>query len=239
MEKPNIVSREAWLLKRRELLNKEKELTKHRDEVARERRQLPWVKVTKPYAFEGPNGKVALADLFGGHGQLIVYHFMFGPDWKAGCPSCSFMSDHVQHAVTHLAQRDVAYVAVSRAPLDKLNAFKTRMGWTQPWFSSAGSDFNFDFNVSFTQATLDSGTAQYNYENKGFPSTEAPGLSVFVKDEASVVYHTYSTFARGLDMLIGTYHFLDLVPRGRDEASLSYSMAWVKLRDAYSGESPT
>ena len=228
-----VVSRQAWLEKRRALLAKEKEHSKLRDELSRQRRELPWVAVDEAYTFEGPDGTSTLAELFGEHKQLIVYHFMFGPDWEAGCKSCSFLTDHVQLAVEHLAQRDVAYVAVSRAPLAKLEAFKKRMGWTHRWVSSAGSTFNFDFGVSFSQADIDAGNIDYNYGQKKFPSTEAPGLSVFVKDDDGKVFHTYSTFARGLDVLIGTYNLLDLVPNGRGEADDEYAMKWVRLRDQY------
>lgn len=235
MSAPRIVSREEWLEERRALLTAEKQHSRLRDELSRQRRSLPWTKIDKDYVFVGPEGEVGLADLFGEQSQLVVYHFMFGPDWEAGCKSCSFVTDHYQLAGAHLRERDVALVAVSRAPLAKLEAFKQRMGWTHAWVSSEKSDFNFDFGVSFTEADLEAGTAEYNYGTKGFPSTEAPGLSVFAKDVEGSVFHTYSTFARGLDVLIGTYHFLDLVPRGRGEHGDDYPMQWVRLRDQYSG----
>jgi len=194
------------------------------------RRELPWVKIEKNYVFDGPNGKETLADLFAGRSQLIVYHFMLGPGWPAGCPSCSFLADHFDGAIVHLAHRDVTFVVVSRAPLAEIEAYKNRMGWKFKWVSSHGTDFNFDFHVSFTPEQKASG--EYNYVNSGFPSEEAPGLSTFIRD-GGAVYHTYSTYARGLDILIGAYNLLDLVPKGRDEASLSRTMAWVKRHDEY------
>jgi len=225
-----IVSQSEWLAARKALLAKEKEFSKARDRLSAARRELPWVKVEKNYVFEGPNGKETLADLFGGRSQLIVYHFMLGPGWQAGCPSCSFLADHFDGAAIHLAQRDVTLVVVSRAPLAEIEAYKKRMGWKFKWVSSYGSDFNFDFHVSFTPEQKAS--AEYNYVNSGFPSEEAPGLSAFIKD-GGAVYHTYSTYARGLDILVGAYNFLDFVPKGRDETSLPWSMAWVRRHDEY------
>jgi predicted dithiol-disulfide oxidoreductase (DUF899 family) len=233
MRTPEIVPQAEWLAARKALLAREKELTRLRDQVSAERRQLPWVKVEKDYAFEGPEGRTTLAELFGSHSQLIVYHFMFGPDWEQGCPSCSLLADHIDGATVHLAQRDVTLVAVSRAPLAKLQAFQQRMGWRFPWLSSFGSDFNRDFNVSFSADEMAKGEMEYNYRITSFPSDEGPGASVFFKDPAGTVYHTYSTYARGLDMLIGTYNYLDLVPKGRDEAELPYTMAWVRHHDRY------
>jgi predicted dithiol-disulfide oxidoreductase (DUF899 family) len=228
-----VVSQETWLAARRELLKKEKESTKLLDQLSKERRNLPWVKVTKNYVFDGPEGQVTLADLFAGRSQLIVYHFMFGPDWEEGCPSCSYVSDHNDAALPHLAARDVTMVAVSHAPFPKLAAFKERMGWHFPWVSSFGSDFNGDFHVSFPPAEQTAGSVYYNYTEQEFPSTEAPGLSVFYRDAAGEIYHTYSTYGRGLDQLIGTYRLLDLVPKGRDEDDLPFPMAWVRYHDRY------
>ena len=233
MEHPKVVSSAEWLVARRELLGREKELTKLRDEVSSQRRQLPWVKVAKNYIFDGPAGKVALADLFAGKSQLVVYHFMFGPDWNEGCPSCSFNMDHTDGALVHLAQRDVSFAAISRAPLPKIAAFQKRMGWRFPWVSSHENDFNHDFHVSFTSEEMAKGQVDYNYSLTKFPSTEAPGISVFYKDKTGNVFHTYSTYARGTETVIGTYNYLDLVPKGRDEDELPFSMAWLRHHDRY------
>src|SRR5262245_57836169 len=229
-----IVSQEEWVQARRAHLAKEKRLTRERDELARERRELPWVRVEKDYEFEAPQGKVILEDLFGGRSQLVVYHFMFGPDWKEGCPSCSFVSDHLDGAVPHLAARDVSLVMVSRAPLAKISAFKKRMGWRFPWVSSFGSEFNRDYQASFRPEERAKGEVYYNYTRQPFPSDEAPGASVFYKDPATgEIFHTYSTYGRGLDPLVGTYVVLDLVPKGRDEDQLPFSMQWVRHHDRY------
>lgn len=225
-----IVTSEEWLRLRKQLLIREKEFTKSRDALNALRRELPWAKVEKNYIFDSVNGPKKLADLFGPHSQLIVYHFMFGPDWEEGCKSCSFWADNYDNAVVHLNQRDVHLVAVSRGPLNKLQSFKERMKWTFDWVSSAGNDFNFDFKVSFRE---DQGQREYNYQKTAANAEELPGLSVFFKDENGQVYHTYSCYARGLDMLNGTYHLLDTVPKGRDEANLSYTQAWVKHKDRY------
>jgi predicted dithiol-disulfide oxidoreductase (DUF899 family) len=227
-----VVSQNEWLAARKALLAKEKEFTRQRDALSAARRELPWVKVEKNYLFEGPNGKETLADLFGGKSQLMIYHFMLGPGWVQGCPSCSFLADHFDGATIHLAQRDVAFVVVSRAPLAEIEPYKKRMGWKFKWVSSNGSDFNRDFHVSFTPEEKASGKAEYNYANGGFPSEEAPGLSAFIKDTGAVL-HTYSTYGRGLDIIVGTYNMLDLAPKGRDEASLPWSMAWVRRHDEY------
>ena len=208
-----IVSPEEWLVARKELLRKEKEFTRLRDQLSAERRELPWVKVEKQYIFEGPDGKESLADLFNGRGQLIVYHFMFGPGWEEGCKSCSFLSDHFDGMTVHLNARDVSMSVVSRAPFNELQAFEKRMGWHFKWVSS--------------------GKVYYNYGLQEFPSEEAPGISVFYKDEAGNIYHTYSSYERGLDMLMGTYNYLDLVPKGRDEDDLTFTMAWVRHHDRY------
>lgn len=229
----NIVSLEQWLSARKELLEKEKELTRLRDQLSVERRQLPWVRVEKQYVFDGPAGKESLADLFNGRSQLIVYHFMFGPGWEEGCKSCSFVSDHFDGMTPHLNARDVSMVVVSRAPLKELQAFKKRMGWRFKWVSSHGSDFNYDYDVSFTEDERARGKVYYNYGLQEFPSEEAPGISVFYKDEAGNIFHTYSSYERGLDMLMGTYNYLDLVPKGRDEDDLTFTMAWVRHHDRY------
>ncbi len=233
MPSHKVVSREEWLEARKAHLAKEKELTRLRDELSRQRRELPWVRVEKRYVFDGPGGKETLADLFGGRSQLIVYHFMFGPEWEQGCPSCSFLSDHIDGALVHLAQRDVTLLAVSRAPLSQIEAFKKRMGWRFNWVSSYGSDFNYDYHVSFTKEEMAKAKVYYNYDLREFGSEEAPGTSVFYKDATGAIFHTYSSYARGLDMLVGAYNYLDLVPRGRDEAELPWTMAWVRHHDKY------
>jgi len=229
----HIVSPNEWLSARKELLRKEKELTRLRDQLSAERRKLPWVEIVKPYVFEGPEGKETLADLFQGRSQLAVYHFMLGPGWNEGCKSCSFMADNFNGITVHLAHRDVTLAAVSRAPLPEIAAFKRRMGWAFHWVSSFANDFNRDFHVSFTPEEMAKGEVLYNFEKQSFPSEEAPGVSVFFKDEAGAVFHTYSCYARGLDMLIGAYHFLDLAPKGRDEAGLPYTMSWIRHHDRY------
>src|ERR1700742_2067171 len=228
-----VVSQSEWLAARQALLAKEKEFTRQRDELSRQRRALPWVKVDTNYVFEGPHGPMPLADLFNGRSQLIVYHFMLGPGWPEGCPSCSFLADHFDGALPHLAQRDVSFAAVSRATMAEIAAFKKRMGWSFPWVSSNGNSFNRDFHVSFTAEERTGGKVYYNYALTEFPSEEAPGLSVFAKNEAGEIFHTYSSYARGLDILVGAYNFLDLVPRGRDEDGLAFSMAWVRHHDRY------
>ena len=229
----NVVSHENWVEARKALLVKEKEFTRARDQLSRSRRELPWEKVDKKYVFDGPSGNETLSDLFDGRNQLIVYHFMYGPGWEEGCPSCSFIADHFNPAVVHLNHRDVTLVAVSKAPLTELEAFKKRMGWSFKWVSSFENDFNRDYQVSFSEEETEAGKAYYNYKYTKFPSTEAPGASVFYKDEKSDVFHTYSVYERGLDMFIGAYHYLDVVPKGRDEDSLSWSMEWLRLHDAY------
>ena len=233
MDRPKVVTRNEWLAARERHLEEEKKLTRLRDELSRQRRELPWVKVTKNYIFDAPDGKRTLADLFDGRSQLVVYHFMFGPEWEEGCKSCSFLSDHIDGAVVHLAHRDVTLLAVSRAPLPRIEAFKRRMGWRFPWVSSYRNDFNFDFHVSFTKDQTAKGKVYYNYETESFPSEEGPGISVFFKDGAGEVFHTYSSYARGLDMLVGAYNYLDLVPKGRDEDDLPFTMDWVRHHDRY------
>jgi predicted dithiol-disulfide oxidoreductase (DUF899 family) len=199
---------------------------------------LPWRRVEKDYVFDGPDGKGTLADVFDGRSQLMVYHFMFGPAWERGCPSCSFLSDHIDGANWHLPQRDVILLAVSRAPLSEIEAFKQRMGWRFKWVSSYGNDFNRDVHVSFTSDEMAQGEVYYNYGMTGFPSEEAPGISVFYKDPSGAVFHTYSAYARGLDMLVGAYNYLDLAPKGRDEAELPWTMAWVRHHDRYENDKP-
>ncbi len=230
---PEIVSREAWLAARKELLAKEKEFTRLRDRISAERRALPWVKVEKEYVFDGPEGRRTLGDLFGGRSQLLVYHFMLGPGWQEGCPSCSFVADHFEGMLPHLAARDVAVTAVSRAPFDEIASFKRRMGWKFPWVSSSPGDFNFDYHVSFTKEQMADERCEYNFGLGGSPSEELPGASAFFKDETGTVFHTYSTYARGVEELVGTYSALDLMPKGRDEEGLAHSMAWVRHHDRY------
>ncbi len=229
-----VVPREEWVTARKKLLKKEKEFTRLRDELSRERRELPWEKVEKQYVFEGPDGKETLADLFDGRSQLIIYHFMLGPGWKEGCPSCSFLADSFEGAVVHLAARDVTLLAVSHATLPEIEAFKKRMGWHFKWVSSFGTDFNADYQVSLSKEEAGKKKVYYNYEMTEFPSEERPGASVFYQNAAGEVFHTYSTYARGLDILITAYNFLDLTPKGRDEEGLPHSMAWVRHHDRYS-----
>lgn len=232
-----ITSREEWLAARKRLLVKEKELTRLRDALAEERRALPWVRVDKRYVFEGAAGAQTLSDLFAGKSQLVIYHFMLGPGWGEGCPGCSLLADHVDGSLVHLAARDVTLTAVSRAPYAEIAPFKARMGWRFPWVSSHGSDFNRDYHVWFSKEEVASGSFYYNFETKGFPSgEEAPGLSVFYKDADGTVFHTYSAYARGNEPLVGVYSFLDLVPKGRDEAGLPWPMAWVRHHDRYGSQ---
>jgi predicted dithiol-disulfide oxidoreductase (DUF899 family) len=231
--KHDVVSQDQWLAARKALLAKEKEFTKARDELSAARRALPWVKIEKNYVFNGPNGKQSLAELFDGRSQLIVYHFMLGPDWEEGCKSCSFWADNFNGIPVHLNHRDVTFVAVSRAPLPKLEAYKKRMGWSFPWLSSNGSDFNFDYQVSFTPEQIAEGKAYYNCATQQNTMSELVGISVFYKDEHGDVFHTYSCYSRGVDMLNGAYHYLDLVPKGRDEDGLKYTMEWVRRHDQY------
>ena len=232
---PPIVSRDQWLAERKKLLAPEKELTKQLDRVNAERRRLPMVKIEKDYAFDGPNGKQALNALFDGRRQLIVYHFMFGPsvrDGKEGCESCSFLVDHVDGANVHLAHHDVTFVAISRTPLLQIESFKNRMGWHFKWVSSYGSDFNYDFHVSATKDELAKGKMYYNYEMVEFQCEEQPGISVFYKDKTGDIFHTYSSYGRGGDILIGTYNYLDLTPFGRQEEK-GQGMDWVRHHDRY------
>jgi predicted dithiol-disulfide oxidoreductase (DUF899 family) len=231
-EGSKVVSQAEWLAARKEFLKKEKEFTRLRDELSRERRELPWEKVEKPYVFDGPKGRETLANLFAGRSQLVVYHFMFGPGWKEGCPSCSYLADHFDGAAMHMAQRDTTLAVISRATLPEIETFKKRMGWRFNWVSSSGNDFNFDYHVSFLKNEKDD-KVEYNYGLMNFGSDEGPGASVFYKNEAGEIFHTYSSYARGLDILIGTYNFLDLTPKGRDEGGLTFPMAWVRHHDKY------
>jgi predicted dithiol-disulfide oxidoreductase (DUF899 family) len=233
IENPKIVSRDEWLSARKKLLAREKSLTRERDALAAERRRLPWVQVEKNYVFDSAVGKKTLADLFEGRTQLVVYHFMFGPEWNEGCPSCSFSMDHTDGALVHLAQRDVSFAAVSRAPLSKIEAFKKRLGWRFAWVSSHGTDFNYDFRASFTPDEMAKGKVEYNFDLVEFPSAEAPGISVFYKNESGNIFHTYSAYARGTENVVNTYNYLDLVPKGRDEDGLPFTMSWVRHHDRY------
>lgn len=233
-KRPKIVSHAEWLASRKELLTKEKQLTRQRDEVDRQRRELPWVKVEKNYVFDGPNGRQTLSDLFEGRSQLIVSHFMLGPGWKEGCVGCSFRSDHVDGTMAHLEHHDVSFVTISRAPLSEINTFRTRMGWNFRWLSSFGSDFNYDYRVSFTKDEAATGEVYYNYESRKFLCEEMSGLSVFFKDEAGEIFHTYSTYGRGDEMVDTTYMYLDLTPKGRNENGPHYNLGdWVRHHDRY------
>jgi predicted dithiol-disulfide oxidoreductase (DUF899 family) len=225
-----VTSRDRWVAERRKLLAREKELTHLRDQVARERRELPWVRIDKVYTFDAPEGARTLADLFEGRQQLMVQHFMLGPGWDEGCPSCSFMADHIDGMNVHLAHRDVTFVAISHAPLADIERFRRRMGWQFKWVSSSGTDFNYDFHVSFAPEDV-KGQVYYNYGMQPFECEELPGISVFYKDEAGGVFHTYSTYRRGVEAMMGTYSLLDLMPKGRDERE--GAMAWVRHHDRY------
>jgi predicted dithiol-disulfide oxidoreductase (DUF899 family) len=231
--RPQVVSPSRWLAARRQLLREEKAFTRLGDKLAARRRKLPWVKLEKDYTFDSPRGRVKLADLFGGRSQLIVQHFMLGPGWDEGCKSCSFMMDHFVPTVTHLAARDVSFVAISHAPLAEILRFKKRMGWDINWVSAHGTDFNQDFHVSFPEEQVANGKVFYNFAERSVPVEELPGVSVFTKDARGTVYHTYSTYGRGVELIMGTYDLLDIVPKGRDEAALDYGMEWVRHHDRY------
>jgi predicted dithiol-disulfide oxidoreductase (DUF899 family) len=235
METHKLVSRDEWLVARKALLADEKALSKARDRVAKQRRELPWVKVEKEYVFDTPDGRQTLAQLLDGRSQLIVYHFMFGPGWKEGCPGCSFVADHIDGANLHVAHHDVTLLAVSRAPRGEFEPFKKRMGWHFKWVSSAGSDFNFDYHVSASEAEKAVGKMNYNYETIDSATDELPGISVFTKDDAGQVFHAYSTYARGVDILIGAYNYLDMAPKGRNENTI---MDWMKHHDRYETAAP-
>jgi predicted dithiol-disulfide oxidoreductase (DUF899 family) len=231
MERRKTVSHDAWIKARKQLLVKEKEFTRLRDKLSEQRRKLPWEKVSKEYVFDGPQGKQTLAELFDGRSQLVVYHFMFHPDWDAGCPHCSRWADNFNGVIVHLNQRDVTMIAVSRAPYAKLAAYRERMGWSFKWMSSFETDFNFDYRVSFTGDEMARKQAFYNFKMQDPEVGEREGVSVFFKDRKGGVFHTYSTFARGIDMLNVDYHYLDLVPKGRDEGGRG--PFWVRRHDEY------
>lgn len=234
-----VVTRDHWLAERKQLLAREKALTQLSDQIAEERRALPWVRIDdSAYVFDTPAGPRRLSELFQGRRQLLVQHFMFGPGWEQGCKSCSFMADHLDGMAPHLAQRDITLLAVSRAPLAQIEAFKRRMGWQFAWASSHGSAFNHDFHVSFRPEDRIDGEVFYNFHMTAFPQDEAPGISIFCKGEAGEVFHTYSTFGRGVEVMMGTYPLVDLTPRGRDEAGLAYTMAWVRHHDRYEPAAP-
>ncbi|WP_372365826.1 DUF899 domain-containing protein [Candidatus Uabimicrobium sp. HlEnr_7] len=224
-----IVTKEEWVEARKQFLIKEKEFNKLRDELTKKRQQLPWTKVDKEYIFETDKGQQNFADLFAGKTQLIVYHFMFGPSWKQGCKNCSFVADHYEKSIIHLQQQDISFVTISRAPLQILGDFKKRMGWSFKWVSSLGNDFNFDYDVSFTKEDMKN-QVYYNYQKTTFPAEEGPGVSVFYKNTDGNIYHTYSSYSRGLDLLIGAYNYLDIVPKGRNEEG---PMSWVRHHDRY------
>jgi predicted dithiol-disulfide oxidoreductase (DUF899 family) len=228
-----VVSHEEWLSTRTAFLAREKEFTRLRDELSRQRRELPWEKVDKQYVFDGPNGKETLAELFENKSQLVVYHFMFPPEDDEGCPHCSFWADNFNGIGVHLNHRDVTFVAISRAPLAKIELFKQRMGWSFKWVSSFQSEFNYDYQASFPPEAVQRGAVFYNYTHMDAGMMDREGASVFYKDENGAVFHTYSCYARGIDMLNGTYHFLDLVPKGRDEQGLDDPQAWVRHHDKY------
>jgi len=229
----NIVSKEEWLVARKEFLAKEKAFTKARDELSRQRRNLPCVRVEKDYVFEGTDGPQTMDELFKDKNQLIIYHFMLGPDWEEGCMACSLWADNFEGIEVHLAHRDVSLVVIADAPQAKLAAYKKRMGWTTPWFSAHNTSFNKDFHVAFTPEELATKSAYYNYRSGPFPVDQASGVSVFLKDDNANIYHTYSCYSRGLDMLNGAYHYLDLTPKGRDEDGLPHTMSWLRRHDQY------
>ena len=232
-EHHRVVTPQEWLKARLDLLAKEKEFTRLRDQLSQQRRELPWERVDKQYVFDGPNGKETLADVFENRSQLLVYHFMFAPDWEAGCRHCSWWADNFERNIVHLNHRDVTMVAISHAPLQKLETFRKRMGWTFKWLSAANTDFNYDYHVSFTAAEVEKGEIYQNYRQKKSSMSEVAGASVFYKDPRGTIFHTYSCYERGLDMLNAGYHFLDLVPKGRDEDGLAFPQAWVRYRDSY------
>jgi len=233
MSNGRLVSREEWTRERVELLAEEKAMSKALDELARKRRELSWVVVEKDYTFITPDGEQSLSDLFAGRSQLAIYHFMYGPDWKEGCPSCSFWADNFNGIDVHLAHRDTTFLAVSNTSLENIEQYRKRMGWQFRWVSSLGSDFNRDFNVSFTVAQVESGSTHYNFTKRAFPATEAPGLSIFTRTRDGGVAHSYSCYGRGLDIFNGAYQLLDLTSRGRDEDSLPHKQAWLRRHDQY------
>ncbi len=232
MDGSRVVSPNDWLAARRQLLERERELIRLRDEVSTARRNLPRVRVTKRYVFDGPNGRETLADLFGKRRQLIIYHFMFGPGWKEGCVGCSFLADHIDGLRVHIAHRDISLVVVARAPMPQIEAFKERMGWRFKWVSSSGSDFNYDYHVSFTRNDMIAGLVYYNYEIREFMSEDLPGVSVFYRDDAGGIFHTYSAYGRDAESLCGAYSYIDLTPLGRQEEE-GHWQAWVSHHDRY------
>ncbi len=234
-----VVSRDQWIAERKKLLAREKELTRLGDQIARERRALPWARIEKSYVFDAPEGRRTLADLFEGRRQLLVQHFMFVPGWEQGCKSCSYMADHNDGANVHLAQRDVTLLAVSRAPLPDIERFRQRMGWRFKWVSSQGTDFNRDFGVTFTPEEMAKGEIRYNYGTCPPHGGELPGVSIFLKDDAGEVFHTYSRYGRGVEVMMHTYNLLDLTPKGRDEDDLRFTMEWVRHHDRYEPASAT
>ena len=233
LDNHKIVSKNEWIAARKVLLKKEKEFTALRDQLSQQRRDLPWVAVDKEYVFDGPNGKETLPELFDGRSQLIVYHFMYDPNWAVGCPSCSFWADNFNDIIVHLNQRDVTLIAISKAPYSKIAAYKKRMGWDFKWVSSFDTDFNFDYHVSFTQEELAKKKAFYNFISQDPRTSEREGISVFYKDLSDKIFYTYSAYARGIDILNNTYNYLDLVPKGRDEDGYDFPMAWVRRHDEY------
>jgi predicted dithiol-disulfide oxidoreductase (DUF899 family) len=230
-----VVSRDEWLKERIALLAEEKDLTHRRDALAENVREMPWVKIEKSYVFDSTTGKVSLAELFGDKRQLVVYHFMFDPTWSQGCKSCSFIADHYNGIVVHLGHRDISFMTISKAPIEKLEQFRKRMGWTFPWVSAADTDFSRDFEVSYNDQELIDGKAVYNFTGKAFPVRELPGLSVFYKDDQGNVFHTYSVYARGLEDFLTAYRYIDLTPKGRDEAQTG-GMGWLRHHDRYDGK---
>jgi predicted dithiol-disulfide oxidoreductase (DUF899 family) len=233
-----VVTPNDWIAERKNLLSREKELTRLRDQIARERRALPWVRIEKDYVFETPVGARRLAHLFQGRRQLLVQHFMLGTGWEEGCKSCSFMADHLDSIIVHLAQRDIALLAVSSAPLAEIERFRQRMGWKFTWASSNSNEFNRDFHVSFAPEDRVDGEVYYNYHLTAFPADEMPGISIFVKNDAGETFHTYSTFGRGVEVMMGAYNLIDLTPKGRDEQNLPHNMAWLRHHDRYESEAP-
>ena len=233
LDNHQIVSKNEWIEARKVLLKKEKQFTALRDQLSKQRRDLPWVAVDKEYVFDGPNGKQTLSELFDGRSQLIVYHFMYDPNWDAGCPSCSFWADNFNNIIVHLNQRDVTMIAISKAPYNKIAAYKKRLGWEFKWVSSFDTDFNFDYFVSFTPEELAKKEASYNFISQDPRISEREGVSVFYKDSSGKIFHTYSAYERGIDILNNTYNYLDLVPKGRDEDGYDFPMAWVRRHDEY------
>ena len=232
-EKRKIVTRDEWLEARKKLLSKEKEFTRLRDQLSQERSEMPWEPVENSYVFEGPNGKESLAQLFDGTSQLIVHHFMFNPNWEAGCPHCSFWADNYDRIPIHLKHRDVSLVAVSRAPYSKIESYRKRMGWSFRWLSTFGSDFNYDYFASFTPDEVKSGAGYYNYGTERARGEDVVGFSVFAKDDAGAIFHTYSAYSRGVDILNSAYSYIDLTPKGRDEAGHDNPQFWVHRHDEY------